>query len=230
LEGHSGAPGDCRNLVRNDSAKECAFVKDASNSSLPFGWLKMPSDLTSKDWVCPYDYKWTSVNLTSSNAIIVATHDLINYFGSVVVVSADTFTSDGDLINGWYWLRDAGYNDKGVWTFSGLPTATKGNRIVIFFKPLVTNSVSGGPGSDSSVVVKYSTTSGEEIKPVALTNPHSEIKDSRDSHGYGYETYGSLSVPLPRDGKLKVQLLRMSGKPEQVAVNKECCFLEAPKP
>ena len=215
-EGHSGASGDCRNMVRNDFTKECAFVKDASNCTLPVGWLKMPNNQTSWDWVCPSAYKWISVSACGTT----------NHFGSVGVVSADTFTSDGDLNGGWYWLSDAGYSKSGNWTFSGLPATTKGNNIVIFVEPLVTNGVSGGPGSETSVSVKYSTTSGEESKTMKLTNPQSEIKDPRDSQGYGYKTYGSVSIPLPIDGVLKVQVLRTSANPEHVAVNKECCFLE----
>jgi hypothetical protein len=225
-EGHSGASGDCQNMVRNDFTKECTFVKDASNYTLPVGWLKMPKDQTSRDWVCPLAYKWTSVNSTESNTITTATYGATNYFGSVGVVSSDTFTSNGDLIGDWYWLRDAGYSNSGIWTFSGLPATTRGNSIVIFIDPLVTNGAGGGPGSETSVVVKYSTASGEESKTAKLTNPQSKIKDPRDSQGYGYKTYGSVSVPLPRDGDLKVQLLRTSGKPEHVAVNKECCILE----
>jgi hypothetical protein len=60
-ERHSGASGDCRNLVKNDLTGECAFVKDASNCSLPEGWQRMPDNATSYNWLCPLDYNWTTL-------------------------------------------------------------------------------------------------------------------------------------------------------------------------
>lgn len=99
-EGHSGASGECRNMVRNDIARECAFVKDASNSTLPSGWMKIPDGKTSREWVCPLDYEWTTVNSNESNATTGSNYGTTNYFGSVGVVSADTFSSNGDLISG----------------------------------------------------------------------------------------------------------------------------------
>jgi hypothetical protein len=68
-EGHSGASGECRNMVRNNFAKECAFVKDASNCTLPVGWLKMPENISSVEWLCPNSYNWTSINCTAPGII-----------------------------------------------------------------------------------------------------------------------------------------------------------------
>ncbi|NMC09452.1 MAG: hypothetical protein GYA39_00515 [Methanothrix sp.] len=63
-EKHTGASGDCRNLVINDETKRCAFVKNASNCSLPSGWLAMPKNASQSMWVCPIDYGWTALNCT----------------------------------------------------------------------------------------------------------------------------------------------------------------------
>lgn len=64
-EGHSGAPGDCSNLVINDSSMLCAFVGNASNCTLSAGWEKKPENVSSYEWVCPFTYDWTTVNCTA---------------------------------------------------------------------------------------------------------------------------------------------------------------------
>ena len=52
-EGHSGAPGDCEDVVINRRAEQCAFVEDiAQCPALPHGWEKHGQD-------CPY-YDWAA--------------------------------------------------------------------------------------------------------------------------------------------------------------------------
>ncbi len=60
-KGHSGAPGNCTNVVVNNGEKKCAFVRDIGKcSSLPRGWVKPPVD----DPVCPsFTYKWIKTHL-----------------------------------------------------------------------------------------------------------------------------------------------------------------------
>jgi hypothetical protein len=64
MEGHSGAPGDCTMLVKNDMSRECAFVENSS-CSLPAGWLMRPENISGYEWLCPGDYSWTTVNCTA---------------------------------------------------------------------------------------------------------------------------------------------------------------------
>ena len=50
-EGHSGASGDCEDVVINEAAEQCAFVEDINDCpALPRGWEKYGAD-------CPY-YEW----------------------------------------------------------------------------------------------------------------------------------------------------------------------------
>jgi hypothetical protein len=50
-EGHSGASGDCEDVVINRAAERCAFVEDINQCpALPGGWQKHGTD-------CPY-YEW----------------------------------------------------------------------------------------------------------------------------------------------------------------------------
>ena len=66
MQRHSGAPGDCTRLVKNDVTKECAFVDNLS-CSLPAGWLRRPENASGYEWLCPGDYNWTTVNCTSAD-------------------------------------------------------------------------------------------------------------------------------------------------------------------
>ncbi|HUW95553.1 MAG TPA: hypothetical protein VMW58_07175 [Anaerolineae bacterium] len=50
-EGHSGAPGDCEDVVINRAKEQCAFVEDIGECpALPRGWERHGVD-------CPY-YEW----------------------------------------------------------------------------------------------------------------------------------------------------------------------------
>jgi len=58
-EGHSGADGDCEDMVINESAKQCAFVDDIDDCNLPRGWSARPQDVSPYDWTCAYGlYTW----------------------------------------------------------------------------------------------------------------------------------------------------------------------------
>lgn len=54
-QGHSGAPGNCQDLVLNDRKRKCAFVEDINKCSrLPEGWQRQRGES-----VCPFPgYEW----------------------------------------------------------------------------------------------------------------------------------------------------------------------------
>jgi hypothetical protein len=115
-EKHSGASGDCQNMIKNDITKECAFARDASNSTLPLGWTKMHVANSSSKWVCPLDYKWKALAATISSAAA--------QYGPVNVVSvnsdADFQVSSGNYVSVWTWVTQPGQS--AAWTFYNLPT------------------------------------------------------------------------------------------------------------
>jgi hypothetical protein len=57
-EGHSGAPGDCQDLVVNDRARQCAFVDNIADCELPRNWSKRSDSVEPRSWVCPAGYEW----------------------------------------------------------------------------------------------------------------------------------------------------------------------------
>lgn len=58
--GHSGANGECADMVVNDATKQCAFVESVQDCELPDGWRARPVDARVADWLCPTTHDWTT--------------------------------------------------------------------------------------------------------------------------------------------------------------------------
>ncbi len=220
-EGHSGASGDCRNLVKNDQTGECALLADAANLALPSVWTKMPENASSSSWVCPRDYRWTTLTETIPTTIA--------RYGPVKVASvredADFLVSSANNVSGWTWLTKPGQS--AAWTFHDLPTD---RRLYIYLAPLVTRPAGsgGGSGYSTDVRITYETQTGIINSTVSLNNTHPEFQMPADTMGWGYQAIGYLMIPadkIPGDGKVRVTLTRFPNA-EHIAVNKECCTVE----
>jgi hypothetical protein len=57
-EGHSGAPGDCADLIISHRHDQCAFVDDIEGCKPPREWTRQPNGRRAEDWQCPADYEW----------------------------------------------------------------------------------------------------------------------------------------------------------------------------
>jgi|GEM_PF-4441561 len=60
-QGHSGADGNCTDMVENSLMGQCAFVENAPGAQaciLPPDWQKKPAG---GQWLCPTGYSWTNV-------------------------------------------------------------------------------------------------------------------------------------------------------------------------
>ncbi len=60
------------------------------------------------------------------------------------IITASEFHSTGDLIEGWYWLRDDAHQQTADWVFNRLPAGS--GDIELRFQVLATDQVSGRPG------------------------------------------------------------------------------------
>jgi hypothetical protein len=139
------------------------------------------------------------------------------------------FTSNGSLISGWYWLRDADYAAYGEWECQGLATD---KDATINLQALVTNEAGGGSGYSSPVRVTYTNPASDrsQIVQVYLQNPLPEPSPA-DSHGVGYPTTGYLVVPrayLGAGGALRIRLERFSPNRYHVAVNANTLNFQRP--
>lgn len=157
----------------------------------------------------------------------------LSSFGPVRVESATSFVSTGDLIADWYWLRDSGKTATARWTFTGLPITSgiaKNNKVYVRLDPLVTNRASGGAGYSTSVQLSYVSRAGITYRrTVNMANLHPEMKDTRDSSGWGYQASGVFDIPvsrIPLDGSLVITMKRVSATKYHIAGNEGACTIE----
>jgi hypothetical protein len=142
------------------------------------------------------------------------------------VAGQAAFTSNGNLISGWYWVRSAGQS--ATWTIDAAPfQAAKSGSVYLNFNPLVTNGVNGGSGYSAicKVTVVGRTTGTYSI---TATNPYRPI-DPANSGGIGYQCYGHsgvLPTTLWKGAKtLKITVAYPFGTSRHVAVNKDCLYI-----
>ncbi len=130
------------------------------------------------------------VLVSASGAAARSTHRQLA--GTLHTLQASSYTSNGDLISGWNWLRSSG--NTASWTFdvSGMQTAKRGS-VYLNLNPLVTKGVSGGPGWSGSLSL---TLVGNKTKKTVLsaTNPF-RPRSLTDSSGVGYQAYGAVAIP-----------------------------------
>lgn len=70
-----------------------------------------------------------------------------------VRLSANTFFSNGDLIQEWYWLRDPGFKQIAEWVFTNVPPGEE--DLVLDWEVLATDRVNGPRGVDAHFFIPY---------------------------------------------------------------------------
>jgi hypothetical protein len=155
------------------------------------------------------------VNQNSTNGqTTTSATTAVNWSGDNV-----SYTSDGDEISGWNWLRDAQLKKSAQWTISGLPTNLP--EVVINMEALATDQVSGGKGFQADFDLSYcdsTKTSGDSCHQIVhLPN----VSPSNDP--VGYTCQGQITIPgnaVSADGKLVLRATRIDSNGHHVAFNK----------
>jgi hypothetical protein len=114
---------------------------------------------------------------------------------TVGVVAPSSYSSTGDPISGWNWLRSSGHT--ATWTFApdALATARRGS-IHLNLSALVTNKASGGSGFSATVKLLVTAPGIPPLtRTVFLKNPFKPV-DPDDSAGVGYTAYGASASIL----------------------------------
>jgi len=104
--------------------------------------------------------------------------------------AADSFTSNGNLISGWYWLRATGHYAE--WTWNAGETREPNRDACLNFSVLVTNRASGGSGYECNLRVRVLDLQGNLVttRTLVLDNYFRPI-NSTNSGGVGYAAYGA---------------------------------------
>lgn len=101
------------------------------------------------------------------------------------------FVSDGDLIQGWWWLRDRAGTDRARWVFRGVPTT---GDLTLSLDLLATDRVNGGPRVDGQFWLSYGSATAETGDPAGgptlVTAPNVSAKDDP----VGYTTHQTFTI------------------------------------
>ena len=130
------------------------------------------------------------VFLAASGAAAMSTHR--QQAGTLITVQPSSYTSNGDVISGWNWLRASG--NTASWTFDagGMQAARRGS-VFLNLNALATKGVSGGSGWSGSLLLRLVGTNTAKAM-ISLTNPF-RPQSSADSGGVGYAAYGAVAIP-----------------------------------
>ncbi|HER23880.1 MAG TPA: hypothetical protein ENO17_02350 [Candidatus Atribacteria bacterium] len=142
---------------------------------------------------------------------------------SLTVFSANSsnlpkdFNTNGDLINGWYWLRDDSLQSYAQWTFENIPSGD--NDLILDITALATDRQNGGRGLPAEFLLIYEVPGGN----VFITQKVTLSNISLPSDSVGYTCQGQFTIPrlvLQRASVLFVRIERISFDTNHVAFKK----------
>jgi hypothetical protein len=144
-------------------------------------------------------------------------------FMSITVFAANSsnlpkdFNTNGDLINGWYWLRDNSLQNYTQWTFENIPSGD--NDLILDITALATDHQNGGRGFPAEFLLIYEVPGGNVFVTQKVTLPN--ISSPGDS--VGYTCQGQVTIPrliLQDASVLFLRIERISLNTNHVAFKK----------
>jgi hypothetical protein len=138
---------------------------------------------------------------------------------AIVVFSASSsnlpknFNSNGDLIKGWYWLRDNSLQSYAQWTFENIPPGD--NDLTLDITALATDRPNGRRGLPAEFLLIYEVPGGNIFVTQKVTLPN----DSSD-----YTCQGQVTIPrlvLHGASVIFLRIERISFNTNHVAFNKK---------
>nr|MBC8499184.1 PPC domain-containing protein [Candidatus Atribacteria bacterium] len=140
---------------------------------------------------------------------------------------ASDFQSNGDLIEGWYWLRDSALQNYAEWTFDNIPLGPE--EITVQINALATDRPGGGGGFDAKFLLDYSL-KGEGAIPETLILPQTvtlkNVLSSDDTLGYNCQ--GQVTIPAsnsPAGLRISLKISRDSVQDNHVAFKEDSIVL-----
>jgi len=102
------------------------------------------------------------------------------------------FQSNGDLINGWYWLRDTALGHYAEWIFEDIPPGSE--ELILDITALATDRPGGGRGFDAKFKLIYgfpgNANMGGVLETKVVTLPNISSPDDPS----GYTCHGQVTV------------------------------------
>ena len=145
-------------------------------------------------------------------------------FISLTVFSANSsnlpkdFNTNGDLINGWYWLRDNSLQNYAQWTFENIPSGN--NDLTLDITALATDRQNGGRGFPAEFLLIYEVPGGNVFVTQKVTLPNISLPND----SVGYTCNGQVTIPrlvIQGASVLFVRAERISFDTNHVAFNEK---------
>src|SRR5665648_872596 len=99
------------------------------------------------------------------------------------------FNTNGDLINGWYWLRDNSLQNYAQWTFENIPSGN--NDLTLDITALATDRQNGGRGFPAEFLLIYEVPGGNVFVTQKVTLPNISLPND----SVGYTCKGQVTIP-----------------------------------
>jgi len=146
--------------------------------------------------------------------------------GSSPIFTANKFYSNGNLIQGWYWLRDSALKQYAEWTFENVPIGTE--NLLLNITALATNQADGGRGFPAKFKLIYgfpgSGSMGGVFQTMEVTLPNTSPR----SDPVGYTCQGLIMIPrsfIAGASTFFFRVERISSNDNHVAFNKQSITL-----
>jgi len=107
--------------------------------------------------------------------------------------TANKFRSNGNLIQGWYWLRDSALKHYAEWTFENIPSGN--TNLALDITALATNQADGGRGFPAKFKLIYGFPGSGSMGGVFQTADVILLNVSPSSDPVGYTCHGLISIP-----------------------------------
>jgi PKD repeat protein len=153
-----------------------------------------------------------------SNIVYAETKSLVLSPPEEEDILLKSFYSNGEMVNGWYWLRDPSLQNYAQWIFENIPPGE--NDLTLEITALASDSPNGRKGLPAEFLLIYEVP-GRSVfvtQKVALTN----VSSSNDP--VGYTCQGQVTIPrsvLHGASVLFLRAERISPDANYVAFNKE---------
>src|SRR5665648_582360 len=162
---------------------------------------------------------------------------LVIFFSILIIMSllvfaedskqASDFQSNGDLIEGWYWLRDSALQNYAEWTFDNIPLGPE--EITVQINALATDRPGGGEGFNAKFLLYYSLI-GEGDMPLTYIPPQTVNLENVHSpdDSFGYSCQGQVTIPastIPAASRISLRIRRDSAQDNHIAFKEDSIVL-----
>jgi hypothetical protein len=137
--------------------------------------------------------KWICLSINLLLILSLSACDISVPWNTSTPAPEAAFWSDGDLISGWYWLRDGEYSNSARWI---IPIPQNATAIIFNVEALATDSAGGGFGFDTQFFLSFGLPQSGDNQgmllgrlPVSLPNIHPANPDT-------YLCRGTVSIPV----------------------------------